>query len=424
MSERSQDDVQPTPPVQPVQAVRGVKDVLPDEAPNWQFLEKTCREWFARYGFDEIRVPIFEATGLFARSIGEDTDIVGKEMYTFDDKSGQSLSLRPEGTAGVIRAYIQSGLQREALVRLYYQGPMFRHERPQAGRLRQFHQIGAEVLGSESPLADAEVLVLTADLFQALGLDGLQLEINSIGCRECRPRYTVALRGFLEGRAADLCENCVRRTATNPLRVLDCKVETCRTHTAAAPFIPDHLCAACADHFAVVRGQLEAAGVGFVVNPRMVRGLDYYTRTAFEWTSDRLGAQSTVAAGGRYDRLVEQLGGQARPGIGFALGVERLLLLMETRPATPPDLFVVLAGEGAEAALAPVLRAVRGAGLKVDRAYGGSMKSQMKRAGKSGAPRCLIAGDDELARGTAVLRDMVAHSQREVPLAEVVAALK
>ncbi|MDH5526567.1 MAG: histidine--tRNA ligase [Nitrospirota bacterium] len=421
MSDRSENDSAQAVSggrVQAIQAVRGVKDVLPDESPAWQRLERICRDFFARYGFGEVRVPVFEVTQLFARSIGEATDIVEKEMYTFEDRNGQMLSLRPEGTAGVIRAYIQSGLQRESLTRLYYLGPMFRHERPQAGRLRQFHQIGAEALGSESPALDAEVLVLTADLFDSLGLlDGLSLEINSIGCPACRPRYTAALKGFLAGVAEHLCENCGRRKETNPLRVLDCKVESCRTHTTAAPEIIDHLCEGCSAHFSQVRTHLSAAGVAYAVNPRMVRGLDYYTRTAFEWTSSDLGAQSTVAAGGRYDRLVERLGGQSKPGIGFALGVERLLLLMDETREDPPHLFCALVGDEAEVAMVPVLRQVRNAGIRVDRAFEGSLKSQMKRAGKSGAAFCLIVGGDELARGQAILRDMAKRDQREIPLA-------
>ncbi|MBI5137107.1 MAG: histidine--tRNA ligase [Nitrospirae bacterium] len=408
-----------------MQAVRGLKDVLPDESAKWQRLEAVCRDVFGRYGFGEIRTPIFEVTGLFARGIGEATDIVEKEMYTFVDRNGQSLSLRPEGTAGVIRAYIQNQLQREALTRLCYAGPMFRHERPQAGRQRQFHQIGAEVLGSASPSVDVELITLMADLFRELEVTGLTLELNSIGCPDCRPAYGEALVAFLDGVLDALCENCQRRRHGNPLRVLDCKVPACGEATRLAPVITGCLCAACADHYRAVKDGLAAAGVAYRENPRMVRGLDYYGRTAFEWTTTALGAQNTVAAGGRYDRLTEQLGGQPRPGIGFALGVERVLLLMRDVVAPAPDLFVVMLGDAAEARMLPILRAARQAGVRVDRAFdGGGLKAQLKRANKSGARWCAIVGEEELARGVCQIKDMAGHSQREVALEHMVDAVR
>jgi len=407
----------PEPPRFPLQAARGVKDVLPAETPAWRRLEAVCRDLFARYGLGEIRTPAFEPTPLFARSIGAETDIVEKEMYTFTDKGGQSLSLRPEGTAGVIRAYIQHGLQQEGLTRLYYLGPMFRHERPQAGRLRQFHQIGVEVLGPEAPAVDVEVLTLLADLFDALGVNDLTLELNAIGCADCRPPYVAALTAALDALEGDLCANCRRRRVTNPLRVLDCKVPSCREATKGVPLIVDHLCAACAGHFARVRAGLDGLGIAYTLNPRLVRGLDYYTRTAFEWTAPGLGAQDTVAAGGRYDRLVEELGGQARPGIGFALGVERLLTLLPEAPPARPDLYAALLGEQAEARMLPVLRELRVAGLAVDRGFDptASLKAQLKRANKSGARFCLILGDNELAAGVVLLKDMDGHAQHEIP---------
>jgi histidyl-tRNA synthetase len=421
---------EPGPPAQeaprfPLQAVRGARDVLPAEAPAWQRLEGICRALFARYGFAEIRTPVFEPTALFARSIGQETDIVEKEMYTFADKGGGSLSLRPEGTAGVIRAYLQHGLQTEALVRVYYMGPMFRHERPQAGRQRQFHQVGVEAIGSERPAVDVEVLTLLADLFAELGVGGLTLEINAIGDRECRPAYVRLLARALEALDARLCANCRRRRTTNPLRVLDCKVPACREATADVPLMLDHLCAPCAAHFASVREGLAALSIPYAVNPRLVRGLDYYTRTAFEWTSPDLGAQNTVAAGGRYDGLVEDLGGPARPGIGFALGVERLLLLLAEVPAPRPDLFVALLGAGAEARMLPVLRVLRASGLAVERAFDveASLKAQLKRANKARARFCLIVGENELAAGTAPLKDMDGHAQRDVPLGTDAAAV-
>ncbi len=406
--------------------MRGTRDVLPAEAPAWQRLEAVCRALFARYGFSEIRTPVFEATPLFARSIGRETDIVEKEMYTFLDRNGQSLSLRPEGTAGVIRAYIQHGLQQDSLTRVYYLGPMFRHERPQAGRLRQFHQIGLEVLGPAAPAVDVEVLTLLADLFDALGVTGLTLELNAIGCPDCRPAYTKLLTAALEALGDALCADCRRRRETNPLRVLDCKVPDCRAATRDVPVMSDHLCPACADHFAHVRGGLAQVGIAYAHNPRLVRGLDYYTRTAFEWTAPTLGAQNTVAAGGRYDRLVEDLGGKPRPGIGFALGVERLLSLCPEPPAARPDLYAVFLGVEAEARMLPVLRALRAAGLSVDRGFepGASLKAQLKRANRSGARFCLILGENELAAGVMLLKDMDGHSQREVPQAGAAEAIR
>jgi histidyl-tRNA synthetase len=416
----------PEAPRFPLQSVRGVKDVLPAETPAWRHLEAACRDLFGRYGLAEIRTPAFEPTPLFARSIGAETDIVEKEMYTFVDRNGQSLSLRPEGTAGVIRAYIQHGLQQEPLTRLYYLGPMFRHERPQAGRLRQFHQIGVEVLGSEAPGVDVEVLTLLADLFEVLGVAGLTLELNSIGCPDCRPAYTALLIRALKSLGDDaLCANCLRRRETNPLRVFDCKVPGCREATAGLPLITDHLCEACRAHFGAVRSGLERVGIPFAVNPRMVRGLDYYTRTAFEWTSPGLGAQNTVAAGGRYDRLVEDLGGRSRPGIGFALGVERLLTLMPAPAPARPDLFAALLGPEAEARMLPVLRELRRAGLTVDRAFEPDLglKAQLKRANKSGARFCLILGENELKTGVVLLKDMDGHAQHEIPEADAAPAI-
>jgi histidyl-tRNA synthetase len=418
-------DTPPEAPRFPLQAVRGTRDVLPAEAPAWQRLEAVCRGLFARYGFSEIRTPVFEATPLFARSIGQETDIVEKEMYTFPDKGGQSLSLRPEGTAGVIRAYLQHGLQSEPLTLVYYLGPMFRHERPQAGRLRQFHQVGVEVIGSERPAVDVEVLALLADLFDELEVGGLALEINAIGDPECRPAYVKRLAKALEALDEKLCANCRRRRTTNPLRVLDCKVPSCREATADVPLMLDHLCPPCAAHFSAVRAGLEGLAIDYVVNPRLVRGLDYYTRTAFEWTSGSLGAQNTVAAGGRYDGLVEDLGGPPRPGIGFALGVERVLLLMPEAPTPRPDLYAALLGPGAEVRMLPVLRALRRAGVTVTRGFDveASLKAQLKRANKLRARFCLIVGENELAAGAAQLKDMDGHSQLQVAIGPDVGAV-
>lgn len=424
MSQSVSDTSSPTVATFPVKAVRGLKDILPTDSPKWQALEARCRDLFLRYGFKEIRTPIFEVTPLFARGIGEATDIVEKEMYTFTDRNGQSLSLRPEGTAGVLRAYIQSGLQRDSLSRLYYSGPMFRRERPQAGRQRQFHQIGAELLGPSSPSADVELLTLLADLFNTLKVTDLTLEINSIGCPDCRPGYSAALTQFLDGVADGLCENCERRRSTNPLRVLDCKVPDCRATTVAAPVITECLCDTCADHHAQVKAGLDGVGISYVENPRMVRGLDYYGRTAFEWITNKLGAQGTVAAGGRYDGLNEQLGGQPKPGIGFGLGVERLLSLMPDVVTTVPDVFVAMLGDEAEARMLPLIRQMRHHGLAVDRTFdGASLKSQLKRANKSGARYSVILGGDELARQACLVKDMTERTQDEVPLDGLVAHL-
>jgi histidyl-tRNA synthetase len=332
-----------------ITAVKGFKDMLPSETPVWQFVEETARRVFTRFGFSEIRVPVVEKTELFCRSIGDATDIVEKEMYTFCDKGGTSLTLRPEGTAGVMRALIEHKLYAlDSISKLYYLGPMFRHERPQKGRYRQFHQIGAEVTGASDPIVDAQVLLMVSRLFQELGLHEPRLQVNSLGCPACRPSYREALVAFLAQRQDALCEDCRRRQTTNPLRALDCKVPGCIEATSGAPAMLDHLCSECSEHFDRVQDYLRSANVPYSINPRMVRGLDYYTRTTFELVTGQLGSQSAVAAGGRYDGLVAQLGGPAVPGIGFALGVERVALLLGDRcPVRTPDLFVAVAGDAA-----------------------------------------------------------------------------
>ncbi|HSK30294.1 MAG TPA: histidine--tRNA ligase, partial [Candidatus Limnocylindria bacterium] len=316
-----------------ITSIKGFADILPGEVELWQAVEETARRVFGAYNYAEIRIPVLEKTELFRRSIGETTDIVEKEMYTFEDRDGRSgdvadgtkLTLRPEGTAGVVRAYVESEMYKvEPMRKLYYMGPMFRRERPQKGRMRQFHQIGAEALGRGDAFIDAELLLLLGDFFGALGLTEPSLQINSLGCSECRPKYRETLLAFLREHYAELCGNCQRRIERNPLRALDCKVPSCIAATQRAPSILDSLCAACSEHFATVQRLLRETGVTFALNPRMVRGLDYYCRTTFEWTTTQLGSQSAVAAGGRYDGLVEQLGGPPIPGVGFALGVERL----------------------------------------------------------------------------------------------------
>lgn len=420
-----------------ITAIKGFADILPGEVETWQWVEERARQVFQSYAFAEIRIPILEKTELFSRSLGETTDVVEKEMYTFADRDSRSaetteatlLTLRPEGTAGVVRAYVESEMYKtEPARKLYYMGPMFRRERPQKGRQRQFHQIGAEALGRGDPYIDAEILLMLNDFFAAVGLDGAVLELNSLGCAECRPVYRARLLEFLKAREQSLCANCRRRMERNPLRVLDCKEPGCRQATKDAPSILDSLCAACREHFAVVQRLLREANVPYALNPRMVRGLDYYCRTTFEWTSDRLGAQSAVAAGGRYDGLVQELGGPPIPGVGFALGVERLTLLLRSKEngaARGPSVYVVWIGAKARDWAFPIVRKLRQEGLTAEmEGEARSMKSQMRRADKLGAQSVLIVGDAELEKGQALLRDMASKQQREIDLAGVVAELK
>ncbi len=400
-----------------VSAVRGFRDALPAMARLLTRIERTAAGVLERYGFDEIRLPLVERTELFARSIGETTDIVEKEMYTFPDRDGSSLTLRPEGTAPLVRAFVEHHLdQRDQVARLYYVGPMFRHERPQKGRHRQFFQVGAELIGREDPLADAEVLSCLWDVLEALDIAGATLHLGSLGDEACRPAFRHVLREFGEARREQLCESCRRRLDKNPLRILDCKEPGCRAATEDAPRLLEHLCAPCRDHFAAVRSLLDAQGVAYHVEPRLVRGLDYYVRTTFEVTAPGLGAQGAVGAGGRYDGLVAQLGGPRLSGIGFAFGVERLALAMgaaaaeaEAEPAreAPPDVFVAPLAASSEAEALRVARRLRLAGLRVELGGGRSLKSQMRRAGRLGASRVLILGDEELAARRATVRDMV-----------------
>jgi len=403
-----------------ISGIKGMNDILPGEVELWQELEATARQVFSLYGYAEIRVPVVEKTELFCRSIGEATDIVEKEMYTFEDKSGNSLTLRPEGTASVMRSFIQNKLYNlDPVSKLYYLGPMFRYERPQKGRYRQFHQIGAEVIGVEDARIDVQVLAMLSHFFEAAEIPGVSLQVNSLGCPECRPAYRAALVAFLEQRTAQLCSDCVRRTASNPLRVLDCKVPGCQEATTGAPSVLEHLCKACDDHFTLVKAGLERLKLPFSVNPRMVRGLDYYTRTTFEMVTDRLGSQNAVAAGGRYDGLIRDLGGPALPGIGFAMGLERLVLLksgMERQLAAPEVFFAALGDTAADVAF-ELMSTLQRRGVWAEMDYlGKSLKAQMRRADKLSARKVVILGGDELGRGVAMLRDMGDGSQREVPL--------
>jgi histidyl-tRNA synthetase len=416
---------------EPVTAPRGMNDVMPPESAKWVFFERRCRELFERHGYGEIRTPVVESTALFARGIGEATDIVEKEMYTFADRKGRSLTMRPEMTASCARAYVEHSVhKREPVTRWYYAGPMFRYERMQTGRYRQFYQIGVEAYGIAEPTIDVEQIAMLHRLYADLGVPGLDVVINSVGGDADRPAYRAALVAYLEPRAASLCEDCRRRIGTNPLRVLDCKVEADRAVVAGAPSILDHLGADSRAHFHGVRRGLERLAVPFRVEPRLVRGLDYYTGTVFEILSSagELGAQSTIVAGGRYDGLVASLGGPATPAFGFALGVERAMLSIPGDAggyAPRPDLFIAAIGDAAREQALVIAHRLRGAGLHIDvehRAIG--VKAQMKRADKLGARLVAVLGDQELATGSVVLRDMAARDERAVAIDAIEAALR
>ncbi|WP_320821093.1 histidine--tRNA ligase [Thalassolituus sp.] len=399
-----------------IQAIRGMNDVLPAQSPVWQYLEGTVKDVLAGYGYDEIRMPILEQTALFKRSIGEVTDIVEKEMYTFEDRNGDSLTLRPEGTASCVRACEEHGLLYNQTQRLWYTGPRFRHERPQKGRYRQFFQIGVETFGMATPDIDAEVILMTARLWQFLGLsDSVTLQLNTLGSNEARARYRDALVEFLSERKDQLDEDSLRRLETNPLRVLDSKDPQTQAVLVGAPELHDYLDDESREHFATLRDILDSAGVQYEINQRLVRGLDYYCKTVFEWVTDKLGAQGTVCAGGRYDGLVEQLGGKPTPAVGFAMGVERLILLLETLELIPPevlqtiDVYVCGVGVGADKAALLLSDRIRGEQpwLRVQtHCGGGSFKSQMKKADKSGAHFALLLGESEIADGNVTVKDM------------------
>lgn len=417
-----------------IQAIRGMNDILPEQTPVWQFVESTVRRVLSQYGYQEIRMPIVEQTDLFKRSIGEVTDIVEKEMYTFEDRNGDSLTLRPEGTAGCVRAAEEHGLLFNQTRRLWYTGPMFRHERPQKGRYRQFHQIGVECFGMTGPDIDAELLILTARLWEELGLaKHTRLEINSIGTSESRRVYRTALVEYLSQFKSDLDADSQRRLASNPLRILDSKDPSTRKILENAPSLDDYLDDESREHFERLKALLDAAGVAYSVNPALVRGLDYYGKTVFEWITDSLGAQGTVCAGGRYDGLVEQLGGKPTVAVGFAMGLERLILLLETLGLVPDyvnsnaDVYVTAMGDGALAPaliLAEKLRAALPERVIVSHCGGGSFKSQMKKADRSGARYAVILGENEVANGTAGLKPLRADEpQTEVAQDELAAAL-
>ena len=411
-----------------IKGIRGFKDILPREIEKWQFIEKTAREVYESFGFSEIKIPILERTELFSRSIGEATDIVEKEMYTFKDRSGDSLTLRPEATASMARAYLEHHLYtRDPVAKLYFIGPMFRHERPQKGRYRQFYQIDVEIFGVAHPMADAEVMVMLMEFFKRVGLGDVELQINTLGCEECRPRYRKELTGFLGKNVSQLCPDCKRRLETNPLRILDCKVETCQQVIAGAPLVMDFICTQCAQHFEKVREYLEILNTPYVLNPRMVRGLDYYTRTVFEAVSEKLGEQKAVTAGGRYDHLMRDIGGPDIPGIGFAMGIERIVLLAKPeRESTQfPQLFIAALGERAQVKAFELANQLHLEGIRAEIDYEGkSLKAQMRRANKLGSRYVLMIGENELKTGRAVLRDMERKDQEEMRLNEAVEEIK
>lgn len=410
---------------------RGTNDILPGEVGKWQQLEKILRHVSRLYGYREIRTPIFEHTELFQRGVGETTDIVEKEMYNFTTKGDKSFSLRPEGTAPTVRAFVENKLYAEPQpTKLYYIGPMFRHDKPQAGRYRQFHQYGVEVFGSSDPAIDAEVIAMAMDIYARLGLKDLRVELNSVGCPQCRPVHRRELQNYLQGKKEQLCPTCQGRFERNPMRILDCKVQSCQELVREAPTIDQYLCPVCRENFQAVQKQLTALGVDFHLNPRLVRGLDYYVQTAFEIVAQGIGAQSSIGGGGRYDGLVEQVGGPAMPGIGFALGLERILLAMEQQGLSLAeedrvDVYLAILGEKAKIPGAVLAQKLRQAGLAVERDYQGrSLKAQLKSADRLGVKYTLILGEDEIKNDQVVLRNMQDGSQVVLSLAEAAGYLQ
>ena len=413
-----------------IQAPRGTKDVLPQDSYRWQVGEAMMRKAAALAGYREVRTPVFEHTELFARGVGDTTDIVQKEMYTFKDKGDRSLTLKPEGTAGAVRAFLESNLYAEALpCKMYYvNSPIFRYEAPQSGRLREHHQFGLECFGAQDATTDAELILLAYRLVSSLGVKNLAVKINSIGCPNCRPKYHARLKEFLAGRIDELCPTCRTRFERNPLRVLDCKEKHCQELVQNAPSILDLLCDDCADHFAQLQECLQAAGIPYVVDSRIVRGLDYYTKTVFELITQTPEGNLTVCGGGRYDNLVEELGGPSIPAAGFGMGIERLLMLLDSEGVQLPcpdtlDVFVTYMGQAKLAAFR-LVEELRAAGIKADMDHcGRSLKAQFKFANKTGAPLTATLGEEELAQGVVKLRDMNTRQERIAPMAEVAEAI-
>ena len=408
-------------------AIKGTNDILPDESHNWQFVEGKMLETARLFGFEEIRVPVFEHTEVFQRSVGDTTDVVQKEMYTFDDKGGRSITLRPELTAGVVRSAIEKGLVAGALpVKVCYIGGCYRYEKPQAGRLREFHQFGVECIGAASPNADAEVIALGRQVLNTVGIKNISLEINSIGCPECRKEYHKALKAYFEANVDELCATCKDRLDRNPMRILDCKSPVCSSIAAKAPVVLDYLCDDCKEHFEGVKAHLKAQGIEYTVNPQIVRGLDYYTRTVFEFVSGDIGAQATVCGGGRYDGLISQMGGPQVPSLGFGMGIERLMLVLKNQGIELPEkpktqLYIAALGDKAS------LKATKYSALLRDEGYSvqtdvcaRGLKAQMKFANKIGAKFLIVLGDDEIEKGKAKLKDMADGSETEINLNEIV----
>ena len=403
--------------------IKGTEDVLPKDSYRWQFVEDVMRKESAAYGFKEIRTPVFEHTELFARGVGQTTDVVQKEMYTFDTKGGESVTLRPEGTAGAARAVLEHGLVNDSLpIKASYFVSCYRYEKPQAGRLREFHQFGLECYGTQSPVADAELICAAQSIFDRLGIKQLRLEINSIGCPTCRAEYHKALKEYFYGYKDELCETCNSRLEKNPMRILDCKSPVCSKIAQGAPKITDYLCDECKEHFASVQKYLDAAGVEYTVNPTIVRGLDYYTKTVFEFVTDFIGAQGTVCGGGRYDGLIEELGGKHLPSLGFAMGIERLLMLMDKQGIEIPkpstcDLYVAVMGESASLKSFEIIKAVRSCGLIAETdVVGRGLRAQMKYADKIGAKFSMVLGDNEIEQDKAVIKNMSSGEQTEIVL--------
>lgn len=403
--------------------IKGTEDVLPKDSYRWQFVEDVMRKESAAYGFKEIRTPVFEHTELFARGVGQTTDVVQKEMYTFDTKGGESVTLRPEGTAGAARAVLEHGLVNDSLpIKASYFVSCYRYEKPQAGRLREFHQFGLECYGTQSPAADAELICAAQSIFDRLGIKQLRLEINSIGCPTCRAEYHKALKEYFYGYKDELCETCNSRLEKNPMRILDCKSPVCSKIAGGAPKITDYLCDECKEHFASVQKYLDAAGVEYTVNPTIVRGLDYYTKTVFEFVTNFIGAQGTVCGGGRYDGLIEELGGKHLPSLGFAMGIERLLMLMDKQGIEIPkpstcDLYVAVMGESASLKSFEIIKAVRSCGLIAETdIVGRGLRAQMKYADKIGAKFSMVLGDNEIEQGKAVIKNMSNGEQTEIVL--------
>ncbi len=407
-------------------APRGTKDILPEQIHGWRYIEEKIRKICAAYGYEEIRTPTFEHTELFQRGIGEATDVVEKEMYTFTDRGNRSITLRPENTASAVRAYLQNKLYADGnLVKLFYIGSMFRYDRPQAGRLREFHQFGVEALGEKNPALDAEIILLAWNFLKSLGLDELQLKINTVGCQKCRPVYRQKLQHYFGEVYEELCNDCKSRLNKNPLRILDCKVDAEKDFMDDAPKIETCLCDECREHFAQVKKLLAAAGVEFVVDNRLVRGLDYYTKTAFEIQYTPLGAQSALAGGGRYDGLIEEIGGAPTPAVGFAAGLERILIALEKQNLLPSaqkklDAFIVTAGSAAEIFGFKILNELRQKNFSATMDFAGrSMKAQMKQAAKSGAKFALIIGEDEVKENSVTLKNLETSAQEKISVSEI-----